>query len=700
MRLFTKSAFKEALTCPARLNYFKNAKYANQNLTDEFLQSLAEGGFQVGELAKVYYGVPPENDLSALMKYEEPLKRTQELFAQEKCVIAEAAFRFGNMFIRADIVRKEGHRVELVEVKAKSWDPSGDVFAKPDRKSGRLKVTSDIVPYVYDVAFQKYVLRNALKELYPGETFDIHAALMMADKSKVADVAGINQCFKIVKSDGRTSAVCVTAPSGLSVAELPAHEHIVTPFFEVDELCDEIAAGNTVEQSEWLGGMAFVPFATEMARRYCAEEQHFCDLSTECFTCPYYASDDTSGEDGYDQCWKTKAGLTDVQLKRPLLEELWGGGNTRLRGALLAARKYLLEMIGVDDLGTTERKAPGLTHVDRKIVQLALMTNRPQMLGDFARNVHDGAYIDIEGLRNEISGWKYPLHMIDFETSAVALPFYAGLRPYEQIAFQYSHHVIDKTQDGGYAIRHAGQFINVEKGKFPNFDFLRSLKAELEKDEGSIFRYSNHENTILCAIRDQLELSAEQDKGELIAFIDSVTHRTIKPEGGGRAIAVAGPRDMIDLCETVKRFYYHPSMKGSNSIKAVLPAVLNSSKFLQDKYSAAIYGSIIHSLNIPADAPIAWITRNPEGTVANPYKKLPSVASYFPEGSGALVEAQEASLEEVANGGAALSAYGLLQFSEGVQADALAKALLRYCELDTMAMVFIWEYFNYMINNN
>ena len=53
-------------------------------------------------------------------------------------------------------------------------------------------------------------------------------------------------------------------------------------------------------------------------------------------------------------------------------------------------------------------------------------------------------------------------------------------------------------------------------------------------------------------------------------------------------------------------------------------------------------------------------------------------------------------LEDVKNGGAALAAYGLLQFSEGVASKALEKALLRYCELDTMAMVFIWEYFNEM----
>ena len=57
----------------------------------------------------------------------------------------------------------------------------------------------------------------------------------------------------------------------------------------------------------------------------------------------------------------------------------------------------------------------------------------------------------------------------------------------------------------------------------------------------------------------------------------------------------------------------------------------------------------------------------------------------------------EAASKNIANGGAALTAYSELQFSDDVKSEALAKALLRYCELDTMAMVFIWEYFNHEV---
>ena len=93
----------------------------------------------------------------------------------------------------------------------------------------------------------------------------------------------------------------------------------------------------------------------------------------------------------------------------------------------------------------------------------------------------------------------------------------------------------------------------------------------------------------------------------------------------------------------------------------------------------------------------------PDGRAVSPYKKLPKVATYLPgdpERVRRLLAHQDESLESISNGGEALTAYGLLQFcKEGSsKAQALESALLRYCELDTLAMVFIWEYFNEMIS--
>ena len=55
MRYLTKSRFKQALECSTKLFYNKKVEYANLSNEDSFLQSLAEGGFQVGELAKFYF---------------------------------------------------------------------------------------------------------------------------------------------------------------------------------------------------------------------------------------------------------------------------------------------------------------------------------------------------------------------------------------------------------------------------------------------------------------------------------------------------------------------------------------------------------------------------------------------------------------------------------------------------------------------
>ena len=105
-KLFTKSAFKIALECPRRLYYaYDKNEYANQELDDEFLQSLAEGGYQVGELAKVYYEIGKDVDD---LDYDKALERTISLFDRPEINIAEAAFRFGNLFVRADIIEKKG----------------------------------------------------------------------------------------------------------------------------------------------------------------------------------------------------------------------------------------------------------------------------------------------------------------------------------------------------------------------------------------------------------------------------------------------------------------------------------------------------------------------------------------------------------------------------------------------------------------
>ena len=668
-KLFTKSAFKVALTCPRQLYYYGDESYANQNNDDSFLMALAEGGFQVGELAKIYYDVDDANDIKE-KDYQSSINVTNERLKLSDVNIAEAAFRYKDCFVRVDILKKTGTDIELVEVKAKSWTEEDSFLNKKG------EVASGIREYLYDVAFQKWVVVNALKDLYPNKKFKVKAFLMMADKGKVADVDGMNQCFRIVKDKNNRSKIERTADA----ENLRNAAHVLTPF-DVDEICDMIIKGETGEQDKVMGN-TFVPFINAMSQHYCNRTKAETEIGSKCFSCPFYTTDETPSElkDGYKECWKEMAGFKDEDFKKPLVKDLWGAYIKRNK--FIVEEKYFLKDLSEGDFKPSE-ESEGLHHVERKLLQIALATNNDNMMRPFKPNLKDGTYIDVEGLRKEMSGWVYPLHMIDFETTSVALPFYKGLHPYEQVAFQFSHHIIEKNG----TIRHIGQYLNTKKGFFPNFEFIRELKRQLENDNGSVFRYSNHENTILRCIYEQLDKSEECDKKALMDFIDTITHKDEH----------VGERDMIDLWDVVKKYYYHPSMKGSNSIKVVLPVVLNSSSLLKEKYSRPVYGTEIISQNYDSANPKIWISYDEDGNVENPYKHLEKISEFLDVDEDEIKRYESTLDESVCNGGAALAAYSKLQFSDDVATKALEEALLRYCELDTLAMVFIWEYFNEMI---
>ena len=680
-KLFTKSAFKIALECPRRLYYaYDSNLYANQDLTDDFLISLAEGGFQVGELAKVYYGVKGDADIDVL-GYDEAVEKTKELFKNDTINIAEAAFRYGNLFVRADIIEKKGNDITLIEVKAKSWQ-SGDDFIK------NKTIPTGIRPYIYDVAFQKYVVMKALKELYPDQEFTVKARLMMADKSKVASVDGLNQMFRIYKNGDRSYAQA-DERAWTVAGVVPEKERVLTAF-DVDQYCDMIIAGETGEQGkpDCMERMKFEQFVEVMSKHYCERTIAMTTLGTKCFKCPFHREpgDKDTLRDGYRECWKEMAKFTDEDFDKPLLKDLSGRHISSMKGKILKNHKYFMDEITYDDLKkSNDPDAPrehGLDNYERKWLQIAIATGKEDLLKDFETDIKDGVYVDTDGLRKEMAKWKFPLHFIDFETSRSALPFYKGLRPYEQIAFQFSHHKVEMGADGEYKVTHQTQYINAKKGFFPNFEFVRQLKKAVGEDEGTIFRYMDHENTVLNDIRRQLESSEEDDKDELIAFIKSITNDA--------------ERTMVDIAKSVLKYYYHPSMKGSNSIKDVLPAILNSSDLIKSKYSMPVYGTPeMPSLNLENKV---WIEYEEDGkTVKNPYKLLPSVSTYLDIPQEEL-DKMEMDEETVANGGAALAAYGKLQFSDTQMSKALEKALLCYCELDTLAMVFIWEYFYDMCN--
>lgn len=648
-RFLTKSRFRLALECPTKLFYTNKKDYFDGKINDQFLQALANGGFQVGELAKYYF--PGGHDVKEL-DYQTALDKTNALLKEENVIIYEAAFQFESLFIRADIIVKKGKEIELYEVKAKSVKDANATFV--GAKGG---IESKWKPYIYDVAFQKYVIQKAFPQ------FSLKTYLMLADKTARATVDGLNQKFVIRKDGEDKNDVQIVG----DVSLVALGEKILCAI-NVDSIIDPIyEAEMFVDRPE----RSFIGWIDFFAKKYETDSLISANVSSKCTKCEFKIPVwDGLGEmkSGFHECWQREAGFKAEDFIRPSVLSIWD----YRKDSLLEQKKYFQSDISPDELRPKKesvKDVPGMSRVERQILQITK-----------SNKLDTSEFLDKIGLKIVFNDFVYPLHFIDFETCAVAIPFNAGRRPYEQIAFQFSHHKVEADGE----ISHAGQWLNIVAGSFPNFEFLRALKEELSKDNGTIFRYAAHENSVLNAIHQQLENSGEADKEELCVFI-----REITTSSSSSASSWNGKRKMVDLREMVLRYYYSPATNGSNSIKDILPAILDSSKYLKDKYSSPIYGAEIPSLNFKDKI---WITFDEKGKVINPYKTLESTFSGIDqELLDNLISDEDG---EIADGGAAMAAYAKMQFSQmgEIEKEKLKNSLLRYCELDTMAMVMIYEH--------
>jgi hypothetical protein len=663
MKYLTKSRFKLALQCLTKLYYTGKENYADNSVDDPFLEALADGGFQVGELAKYVFADDPETGFINVKTKDlgKSLQITSDAIENNKDAhLTEAAFSFESLFVRVDILEKRGNLINIYEVKSKSIDGANINFVSG---KGAAKIKSEWVTYLYDLAFQYFVLSNS--DLLRNYTIVPH--LILVDKSKVCAVDGMNQMFTVVRTEDGGKEVIIKP--GIQRSDLDTSIlKIIDVSSEIDGIINEY-----VFPTNYRDDLRFREFVGLASDFYSQNERIFVPLSTECRGCQFVNRDPELSDlqSGFHECWHNQSKLGDELRTNDLVTDIWGAlaGGKSIMGELLNKHIYLIKDINEIDIAPKKNdgRTIGLSPHQRRMQQI----NR-------VKTGNKRSYFDREGFLAEASTWAYPLHMIDFETAAPAIPFNKNKHPYEGIAFQFSHHTIEK--DG--TIKHAGEYISFEKGVFPNYEFVRNLKKQLEVDNGSIFRYHNHENTFLNLIYDQLDSDENppDDIEELQEFIRSITsHKDVSGK-------VEGLRNMIDLYQIIIRYYYSPSAKGSNSIKKILPAMINDSEFLREKYSKPIYGKGLEIPSLNFENHI-WIDSK-NGN--DPYRTLPTL---FDDYDDETLDKYFGGMDELKDGGAAMTAYGFLQYSDishelRVQ---LRDGLLRYCELDTMAMVMLVE---------
>lgn len=146
-----------------------------------------------------------------------------------------------------------------------------------------------------------------------------------------------------------------------------------------------------------------------------------------------------------------------------------------------------------------------------------------------------------DDLQHLLADIDYPRSYLDFETITFVVPRWLGTRPFQQLPFQFSCHT--ESRDG--AMRHDA-FLDVS-GQSPLQGFVESLLDAVAPSGPVIVWNQGFESSRL---RELAKVFPQHAEG-LLAIVDR----------------------MVDLLPIYRKHYYHRDMRGSWSIKSVLPTI-------------------------------------------------------------------------------------------------------------------------------
>jgi hypothetical protein len=529
----------------------------------------------------------------------------------------------GDLMSRCDMVRVTGDTLDLIEIKSVSVDAEANLPADPKEL-----LKKGWEPYVVDLAYQVYVARLALKAAGIEKT--IRAWFYLPNKLGVAGPEEVRGLFSLTENGpGGSPEVSYKGKAK------PGDETSLIAILEATEAVAQTYPG---EES--------IAEATSRLASYVSTgDWPAPELGMKCKACEFNVPGQTSG---YDLCWGTQARAEHHLFTLGYLGsmEYRNPGTVRRIVEQAAPRAPRITDLQDEDVAGD---APLQRGWKRQI--MAVRTGRaflsPELVRDPAALLH-------------CKPENYPLFFLDYEGTRCALPSAAGCRPYGQVAFQWSCHVIDNP---GASPRHV-EWLDTENEN-PNLGFLESLR-KLLGEQGTIYHWADYEVTVTRELAD--EIRGDESKADLVSWVD-------RNWGRGRGKHEVKSERTLDLLEISRGHFYDPAMMGSHSIKKVLPVVWKNPAIqkLFPKYAQDQHGQPVKS----------------------PYDALPALTLQDTK-DNALDLAKLGDLDIVKNGPGAMLAYEHIRYglaaSDQAARKSIRRQLMRYCELDTAAMVMIWKH--------
>ncbi len=150
--------------------------------------------------------------------------------------------------------------------------------------------------------------------------------------------------------------------------------------------------------------------------------------------------------------------------------------------------------------------------------------------------------IRLEGIRHLLAQLERPIHFLDFETLAYAVPCFDGMRPYQAMPFQFSCHVLHRNGRLGHR-----EYLHEDESD-PRPAVARALVKHVGMT-GSVVAYNaGFERRVLTDLAEAVPAYA--------AELHSIAAR------------------LWDQRDVFRLYYDHPAFLGSTSIKNVLPVVV------------------------------------------------------------------------------------------------------------------------------
>lgn len=438
--------------------------------------------------------------------------------------------------------------------------------------------------------------------------------------------------------------------------DIPAAEQNLLVKLDITEEIDTVFNSRHFAE-EHFGGTPFEEVLNTCRELYFNHRKAPPEIGAKCKQCEFRIEPERKlhgAESGFDICWRKHLPEAGESGTLPHVFDLIGPGTD----AWIERGIYDQRWIPADEYTDPETIVEGNGRISEKMRQ-SLQIARAK-----------GEAVPPEVIRpqllNELDRWSFPLHFLDFEAGNYAIPVRKNRKPYHLVVFQFSCHTL--FEDGRWS--HHEWLDDMESG-YPSYELVRQLRQVPFIEEGTLVQYSNFERNALKGIRNELshEIEVVPDAEELAAWISGMVARNDSSS--------EHPPFIADLSRLVKHYYYNDRMENSLSIKDVLQSVLSFSSYLKQKYSEPYSGSNFDD--------IVWWQPDGNGQARNPYRILAG-ASALP----------------VQRGTEAMIVYSRMisRDLDKKEEESCRNSLMKYCELDTLAMLMICEHWRNLSTDN